>query len=135
MLTAVGLNFFDLTFTNQNQNKLKLKSKKKKKKKSFDLYFCYQFTRFAGRKLTPFHTPCVEPATTLVFKCSTRKKRTEHVNSITATFFPPQSKNINKNTNTNEELKFITCIQQLAALEGTRRPFPQQIIFYPVPLP
>lgn len=32
MLTAVGLNFFDLTFTNQNQNKLKLKSKKKKKK-------------------------------------------------------------------------------------------------------
>jgi len=31
MLTAVGLNFFDLTFTNQNQNKLKLKSKKKKK--------------------------------------------------------------------------------------------------------
>lgn len=41
MLTAVGLNFFDLIFTNQNQNKLKLKSKKKKKKKSFDLYFCY----------------------------------------------------------------------------------------------
>lgn len=32
MLTAVGLNFFDLIFTNQNQNKLKLKSKKKKKK-------------------------------------------------------------------------------------------------------